>query len=81
MLNMISLLGYFNNFLLYFVNTFYSINFIEVIKDTLSKSRVLSIRRDLSCYRPCNAGIIASWRIFIYALTLISWSTISFFVR
>ena len=73
---MISLLEYINNFLLFFVQTFYYIDFIEVIKNTISKFRVLSPRHALLDYRSSNVGITIYIKNFIYPLTLNSWSPI-----
>lgn len=78
---MISLLGDVNNCLLYFVNTLDSTCIIKVIKNTISKSRVLSLPYDVFSYMPCVVGIIISNKNSIFPLTLISGSTISFSMR
>lgn len=75
---MISLIEYINNFLLYFVQTLYYIHFIKVIKNTISKIKVLSRRYALLGYRSCNVVITIYINNFIYPLTLNSWSTIHF---
>lgn len=78
---MISLLGDVNNCLFYFVNTLDSTCIIKLIKNTISKSRVLSLPYNVLRYMPCDIGIIISNKKSVFPLTLISASTISICLR